>query len=135
LENKCNVCNGDGRMEKKVMERVVIPKNSRKGQKYIYRNKGDYGIRNNKSGNLIIEIVGLSKTNFDIYKNDIMMYKTIDLDTAVFGGIIEVNNMKKIFKVNVKPGIKSGDIYKIDKMGMANNKNFGDYYIKFKILK
>jgi molecular chaperone DnaJ len=127
MDKPCNVCGGEGKMEKKVMERIVIPANARKGQKYIYRNKGDQGVRNHKSGSLIIEIGGLSKTNFDIYKNDIMMYKTID---------IEVNNMEKIFKVNVKPGIKSGDIYKIDKMGMVNEnkKVIGDYYIKFKVV-
>lgn len=136
LDKRCNVCGGEGRMNKKVMERIVIPKNPRTGQRYKYVNKGDYGVRNERSGSLIIEIGGHSHTNFDIYKNDIMLYKVIDLDTAVFGGIIEVNNHEKKFKVNVNPGIKEGDIYKISKMGILNESgNKGDYYIKFKIIR
>jgi molecular chaperone DnaJ len=133
LLNQCDECSGWGRIEKELFETITIPMKSKVGQKYLYKKMGDAGIHNEKHGDLIIEIQGISTDPYDIYGKDIMLEKTVTLNEAIFGGIFDIPTVDSSINVKIAPGIKTGDIFKIDGMGILNEDKSGDYYIKFKV--
>lgn len=133
LINQCEDCQGWGRIEKELFESISIPQNSKVGDQYLYKNLGDAGIHNEKHGDLIIEINGISNNLFDVFGKDIMLEKTITLNEAIFGGIFNIPNVNSSINVKIAPGIKTGDIFKIDGMGILKENQQGDYYIKFKV--
>lgn len=133
ISKPCKACNGDGRIINEIFEKIRLPKNYNIGDKFIYENIGDVGIRNNTSGNLILEVSNIIKEKkFDIYNNDIFLEKSIPFKLAIFGGVTEVNCFNKKLKIRVKPGICMSDIYRLKNKILYENKT-KNLFIKFNI--
>lgn len=134
IKKPCESCNGDGRILKEVFEKIRLPKNYNIGDKFIYKNLGDVGIRNKNTGNLVLEVSSIikNKKQFDIYNNDIFLEKSIPFHLAIFGGIVEIADFSKKIKIRVNPGICMSDIYKLKNKILYENKT-KNLFIKFKI--
>lgn len=134
LINKCKDCSGDGRVLKKILQGVKIPENSCIGEKYFYKGLGDVGIRNDVSGDLIIEIKNILDYNqdYDICNDGIILEQKISFQKAIFGGTVVVNKFKDPLTIKIQPGVLEKDIFELKNSVVVDGKK-KNLYIKFNI--
>ncbi len=93
ITKSCDSCNGKGRVRKTKKIEVKIPKGVDDGQYLRIAGEGEHGGRGGRSGDLYVVINVKGHEIFDRHESDLFCKTTIDLNTAVFGGEIEVTNI------------------------------------------
>ena len=116
-------------------ERTInIPEGSRDGNKLRLRGAGKKG-QNGKTGDLYLILKVIPHQDYKVDGDDIIFEFNISLYTAMFGGKITVNTIKKSFDIKIPKGVKNGQKLRIKQEGLYNKKfkRYGDLYFKLNI--
>lgn len=136
IPNPCIKCNGEGRHKGYKNVKIVVPVGINNGNYTVYEGSGNDGIRNNYSGNLIVEYIENKHPDYNRSGDDIYNKLDIKFTQAVLGDIMEVDTLGGKIKVKIPPHSKNNDLLKLSKMGLKNvndNNIVGDYYFKLNI--
>lgn len=125
-EKVCNYCQGKGKVIKEEKVQVVIPP---KFSTDIIKIPNLGHQDKQKTGDLIIYLKVKPQPPFEIIDNDLMIEIDIDFVSALLGKEIEIPFFGEKIKINIPPGVVSGDILRIKGYGLKN----GDLLVKIKI--
>ncbi len=143
-ERPCNVCRGEGRIEKEVRIEVFIPPGVDNGQTIKIPGKGEAGRRGGKSGDLYIRVFIKPHPVFERKGDDLYLEIPISFSQAALGDEIEVPTLdgstgspqggKKIL-LKVPQGTESGKVFRISGKGIPHFSGFGrgNLYVKLVI--
>ena len=106
--------------------RLNIPKGIRQGTKMRLAGKGRTS--NGVHGDLYITLLIQSEGDFILHGNDIVLNKTIDLKTAIFGGEINIDYFGEKIDINIQKNTKFGQ-----KLRLHRGLNGGVTYININI--
>lgn len=90
---------------------ITIPANIKNGQKIRVKDKGR--TINGHTGDLYIELIVSSDNKFQVVDNVIYTVEYIDLKTAIFGGVNELNIAGKTIKYKIPKNSKFGQKLRI----------------------
>ncbi|GEA49855.1 molecular chaperone DnaJ [Vibrio inusitatus NBRC 102082] len=116
-----------GNENKKI--KVKIPSGTRSGRKIRYAGKGQTSASGGQNGDLIIHIHTIEDEQLRINGNDLTYLETIDIFTAMGGGVINVKPLDQAYKITIPAGTQNGKLFKLKSKGIEG----GDLYIKVNI--
>lgn len=116
--------------------KIRIPSGINSGEKLRIRGKGNRSARGSRTGDLLLN-VRVAKSSEYIREDD-DLYKSVDiaLNTAFFGGKVEVMTYKKPVTIKIAPNTKNGQRIRLKGYGVQNRKSgiYGDLYLTTNIL-
>ena len=136
VENPCPVCEGKGRIKKKITKTINVPAGIQENEILFLEYAGDEGYKGGKNGDLYIKI--RLKKDKEFIKKGLDLYKVLTLKREeIFSGknflIKDLNG--DILSVKIPQDIFTDSILRIKGKGFRDrNGNFGDLLIKIKIL-
>lgn len=125
-EKPCNVCNGDGRIQKEEETNIVVPAGVDNNQLLKMVGHGHAGKKGGGSGDLYVRVF-VREHSFFVRKAD-DLYATIEmpLSTSVLGGTVSVKDIEsKKLLVKIPSGTSSGKTFKISGKGVPRFSGFG----------
>lgn len=135
-ENPCNVCRGEGRIEKEVNIEIFIPAGVDSGQTLKIEGRGEAGRRGAKSGDLYVRVFVRPHKIFERKGDDLYISVPISFSQAALGDEVEVPTLegRKIF-LKVPPATQSGKILRISGKGIPHFSGWGrgDLYVQLEI--
>ncbi len=136
-DKPCNVCSGEGRVNKEEKIKVFIPAGIDNNQVLKASGKGHAGKKGGRSGDLYIRITIKEDSVYKRKGDDLYRSLFINFSEAVFGGEKEFETVdgKKI-SVKIPSGTDSGKILKISNKGIPCFSGFGrgNLYLKLIII-
>lgn len=136
FETPCSVCHGEGRIKKKEEVFVSIPKGVDTGHRIKIKGGGDAGKRGGKPGDLIIFVYVKKHPIFERKGDDLFCRVDIPLTTALLGGEILIPTLEgKKISIEIPPGTRSGEVFKISNQGLPHyfGRGRGDLYCQVEI--
>ena len=113
---------------------IFIQPYTRPGTKICVPGKGMYHPSNNQIGNLYCHIELIPDDLMQLSGNDILSQISITNTLAMRGGSVEVQTLDGPIQVQIPPGVKSGDKFKIKHKGWLSQSNIrGDQYIHLEV--
>jgi molecular chaperone DnaJ len=136
IPNPCVKCNGDGRCKGHKSVKITIPPGIQTGNYTIYEGFGNDGIRNNYSGNLIVEYIEKEDVNYTRQGSDLYTNLDIKYSQAILGDNIKVSTLGGTVVVKIPLNSKNKDLLKLPNMGIKNlnRDGRGNYYLKLNIV-
>ncbi len=132
-EKPCNVCKGEGRVQKEEKIKVIIPAGVDSNQILKIKGQGEAGRRGGKPGDLYLRILVKRHPVFGRKGDDLYIRKDISFSQVALGDEIEIPTLedKKIL-LRVPAGTESGKIFRISKKGIPHFGGFGrgDLYVE-----
>ncbi len=127
----CEVCKGAGKIKKIQKIEIKIPSGINHGQYLRIEGKGEIG-KNAPSGDLYVVVHIIDDVNFTRKDENLFTEKNIDLNTAIFGGNIEIDGIDKKIKLKVPSGTQSHSTFRLERQGMPfiNSSRRGDLFVK-----
>lgn len=114
---------------------VYIPPRTQPGTKICIPGKGSCHPSNPRKGNLYCHIDLAPDDSMKLSGNDILCQALITSSLATRGGEVEIQTLDGIIRINISPGVKSGDKLKLKHRGWLNQYNIrGDQYIYLEII-
>lgn len=108
IKEKCEVCNGDGRVQVEETVKVTIPPGVEEGNYIPLRGKGNAGRRNGPAGDLIIVIEEKQHDLFTRQGDNILFPLTISFPEAALGAEIEIPTIDGTEKIKIHAGTQPG---------------------------
>lgn len=108
IKEKCDVCNGDGRIQIEETVKVTIPAGVEEGNYIPLRGKGNAGRRNGPSGDLIIVIEEKPHEYFTRQGDNILYPLTISFPEAALGTELEIPTIDGSERIKINPGTQPG---------------------------
>lgn len=134
----CKACGGEGRAVTPRNVRVKIPAGVDHGSVLRLNGQGDAGTFGGKRGDVLLRFVIHSEDTFtrqgcDVYSTVPVLY----LD-AILGGQLEVQTLRGITTIQIKPGTQHGTIIRLAGQGVqvwgATTAAFGAHYLTLHVL-
>ncbi|EJF07827.1 DnaJ-class molecular chaperone with C-terminal Zn finger domain [Thiovulum sp. ES] len=112
---------------------IKVPAGIRDGEKLRLKGKGKQG--RTGTGDLFLIVSIQQHPEYETDEDDIVKEIKIPLFTALFGGEIEVETLKKDVKIKIPEGVKNGQKFRIREGGLYNRKSgiTGHLYIKVSV--
>lgn len=134
IEKPCEMCRGTGRVMKMQKIKINIPKGINNGQYMRIPGKGEPG-KNAPAGDLYVVIYIRDSQDFRRENENLFIEKNIDLETAIFGGEIEIKNIDKKIKLKIPAGTQSNTQFRIKNEGfsMIDSKQRGNLFINVNV--
>ena len=131
LQDKCETCSGEGRIEGETTVKVTIPAGVRTGNYIPLTGKGHAGRRGGESGDAMVVIEEQEHDVFERDDDDVHMRQTIDFPTAALGGQIEVPTLSGNASLTIEPGTQPGSILRMKGKGIphVNQRGSGDQLV------
>ncbi len=130
----CSHCHGTSLVRKKEKISVSIPAGVQNGIQLSVKGEGHSGKYNGIKGDLLIVIEELKHKDFVRDGQNLQYVHTISVTDAVLGSEIIVPGLDGKYKLKIKPGTQSGEIYKIKGKGLPAIQGFGygigDIFVK-----
>ncbi|MDR0304131.1 MAG: molecular chaperone DnaJ [Chitinispirillales bacterium] len=136
VKDPCNSCLGAGIVEGEDKVSVSIPAGVSEGNYITVDGKGDKGINNGISGDLIVIIYEKDDSIFTRHGIDLITDMEISFSDAALGCEIIIETFSDKVKVKVPAGTQSEKVIKIPGKGMPvlhNERNKGDVLIRIKV--
>jgi len=113
----------------------TIPAGLRTGETLFYPGAGGPGINGGENGDMRIKFLILDDPRWVLHGNDLYTTIAIDIDMALFGGVIMVETLDGKVKMSIKPDTQNGTIMKLLGKGFPEfeNKSVGDLYVTIDI--
>lgn len=135
IKNKCSSCNGKGYNRVKKNIEVNIPAGINQGQQIRIAGKGERGLNGGPNGDLFIEILVTSDSNFQRDGNDIHLNLELSMVDAALGCTLNVKTVYGDVEMSVPEGTQSGQTLRLKGKGVRGLKGtVGDQFVHFKIL-
>ena len=107
--DNCTICNNTGKVLKKFIYDISIPRGIFSGQVLKIKGKGNVGINGGENGDLVINIQVKQKKGFVRTGQDVVYYMTISFPQAVLGAVINVPTAYGTVNCEIPAGIKTGE--------------------------
>ncbi|PKL72272.1 molecular chaperone DnaJ [Candidatus Kuenenbacteria bacterium HGW-Kuenenbacteria-1] len=129
---KCNECNGQGRVRKAEKIEIEIPAGIDHGQTLKLSNQGNAGIKGGRAGNLFVTVNVQPHSRFKRKGNDILNKTIINFSQAVFGDKIEVETLEGKVRLKIPSGTISGKIFRLKDKGVPylHSRGKGDQLVE-----
>ncbi len=101
--------NNTGKVLKKFIYEISIPRGIFSGQVLKIKGKGNVGINGGENGDLVINIQVKQKKGFVRTGQDVVYYMTISFPQAVLGAVINVPTAYGTVNCEIPAGIKPGE--------------------------
>lgn len=131
---KCNHCHGSGSINEPQNVKIDIPKGIRLGEQMRIPGCGMKGINGGKQGDLFI-VVDYNPHDIFEYKGDLDLVTKVIITPikAIIGGSETVQTPWGEATVNIKPGAKHGDVFRLNGCGIRTNSSQGSLYVVLNI--
>ena len=135
FKKKCTECGGKGKVKVNKKITITIPEGVNTGDRQRVSGKGNPGTNGGENGDLYIEYVVKEHNYFIRDDDDIYLEVPLTLTEAILGCKKEIPTIYGNLKINVEPGINSGDKQRIKAKGVDNKyrRHKGDMYLIFKV--
>ena len=137
VDNKCNICYGDGRINIEKPFSIVIEPGSENNETKIFNNDGDEKIDEEK-GDVIFVLKEEKNKLFTRIGNNLIYTHNITLGDSIIGAQVvfdHINGNKFIYTENKIIQQNSYSIFKNKGMPIKNRtNNFGDLYVVYNII-
>jgi molecular chaperone DnaJ len=125
IKEKCEVCDGEGRVKGDDTVTVKIPAGVEEGNYIPISNKGNAGRRGGSTGDLEVVIEEKEHEHFIRQDNDVMLPLTISFPEAALGADIEVPTLQGKEILSIKPGTQPGTKLLLREKGIPNLNGYG----------
>lgn len=125
IKEKCDVCDGEGRVKADDTVTVTIPAGVEEGNYIPISNKGNAGRRGDSTADLEVVIEEKEHEHFIRQDNDVMLPLTISFPEAALGAEIDVQTLDGTHKLNIKPGTQPGTKLLLKDKGIPNLNGYG----------
>ncbi len=131
IREKCNECNGEGRIYIDDTIKVSIPPGVEQGNYLPIQGKGNIGRRGGTSGDLIVIIEENEHELFTRRGNDIIYHHLISYPIAALGATLEVPTLYGDKKITIEPGTQPGTTINIKDYGLPslNSYHKGEQFV------
>lgn len=119
-EHHCDACKGKGKVTVTKKIEVKIPKGIQDGQYLRVPGEGEPGDYGAPSGDLYVVVTVSTHKIFERRENDIFCKTTIDLGTAITGGMIDVPTITGKAKLKIPQGTQSHTIFRLAGQGLPD---------------
>jgi molecular chaperone DnaJ len=136
IADPCDLCRGDGRVEKQRSLEVRVPPGVDEGTRIRLAGEGEAGVRGGPSGDLYIFVHLARHSIFQREGTTLFARCPVSFTTAALGGAIEVPALdRQLHEVKIPAGIQSGKQLRIRGAGMPvlNARTFGDMVIQVEV--
>ena len=132
VDTPCAVCSGEGRVCEQEEITVRVPPGVTTGNYIPLRGLGDAGSRGGPPGDLIAHIEEIEHPLFALEGDDLILELPISLGRAALGGKIEVPTLGGKAKIDIPPGIQSGQVLSLRGKGLKSlqRSGAGDLLVK-----
>ena len=134
-KRRCSECSGKGKVKRKKKITINIPEGINTGDRQRISGKGNPGTNGGESGDLYIEFVVADHDYFIRQNDDIYLEVPLTITESLLGCKKEIPTIYGNVKINITPGINSGDKQRIKGKGVNNRyrNHKGDMYLVFKV--
>lgn len=125
-DKPCNVCKGEGRIEKEEKIKIFVPAGVDSNQLIKIEGRGEAGRKGGKAGDLYIRIFVKKHPIFQRKGDDLFVSMPVSFSQAALGAEIEVPTLagKKI-ELKVPAGTESGKVLRISGKGIPHFSTYG----------
>lgn len=118
IETPCGQCNGSGRLRQRRRVEVKIPAGIDNEQSLKLSGRGDAGLNNGPSGDLIVTVVVRPDALFERRRYDIYIKVPVSLSVAALGGEIMVPTIDGKVSLKIPAGTQSETVFRMDRKGI-----------------
>ena len=134
IKRKCDHCHGAGRVQVNETITVNIPHGVDTGNKIRISSKGEPGVNNGPSGDLIIQIQVAPSQTFVRKEADVYINAPISYTDALLGGTITVPTVTGDCDLVIPPCTNPGTILKMSGKGITTpNGKTGNQYVTINV--
>lgn len=120
VKDKCQSCNGTGRVRRKRNIKLRIPAGIQDGTNMVKRGEGEPGLRGGPAGDLYINVTVKPHKLFKRSGNDILLEMPISITQATLGAEIDVPTLEKPVKQRIPEGTQNGTQFRIRGQGFPS---------------
>lgn len=125
-EKLCNVCKGEGRINKRETIKIFIPAGVDTNQILKVEGKGEAGKRGGKPGDLYLRVHIKSNPHFKRQGDDLYTRANISFAQAALGDEIEISTLEGTsFLLKIPNGTESGKVLRISGKGIQKFSGYG----------
>ena len=135
ITNRCNVCNGDGRVKGEETLTITVPAGVLEGNYLTLRGAGNAGLRGGPAGDLRVEIEEVPHEHFTREGLDIYHDLHISFPDAALGTEVEVPTLTGRARLQIDPGVQAGKILRMRDRGIPelNGNRRGDQMVRVNV--
>jgi len=132
IEQPCNVCSGEGRVEKNSRIKIKIPAGIAHGSRLRSTRNGEAGVRGGEQGDLYVVLHIKEHPIFQREDDNLFCEVPISFTTAALGGEVPVPTLEGKASLRVPPGTQSGQSFRLRGKGVAhvNGRERGDLFAR-----
>lgn len=122
-EQRCRVCNGEGRVNKNKTVKIKIPAGIATGQKLRSAGNGEAGFQGGPAGDLYVVVHVKEHDIFERHNDDLSCDVPVKFSLAALGGTIEVptlSNASGRVSLKIPAGTQNGTVFKLRDRGMPS---------------
>jgi len=131
IKNKCQKCQGNGFVQKKIKVDIKVPAGINTGQQLRVAGKGERGRNGGPYGDLYVEINIKKHEFFTREDNDVYITIPISFSDAALGTKIDVPTVHGTVELNIPEGTQAKTKFRLKNKGIKNirGKNYGNQYV------
>ncbi|MGK7944163.1 MAG: molecular chaperone DnaJ [Microcystaceae cyanobacterium] len=136
IEEKCEMCNGQGRRQETKKLKITIPPGVDNGTRLRVSGEGDAGVRGGAAGDLYVYLFVETDKEFTREGMDILSTIEISYLQAILGCRLQINTVDGKQELEVPSGTQPNTILKLENLGvpqLGNASIRGDHLITVKI--
>jgi molecular chaperone DnaJ len=126
----CSVCGGQGVVEKEKRISVKIPPGLQDGAVLRMAGQGEAGPGGGPHGDLLIQVAVEPHPEFERKGRDIRSSVRVPLATALLGGKVEVETLRRPMLLTVPPGTSSDSWLRLRGQGIPGPDGTGDHLVR-----
>jgi molecular chaperone DnaJ len=132
IERPCDVCDGEGRVEKTSRIKIKIPAGIAHGSRLRSTHNGEAGIRGGGQGDLYVVIHIQEHPVFQREDDNLFCEVPISFATAALGGEVPVPTLEGKASLKVPAGTQSGQSFRLRGKGVVqvNGRERGDLFAR-----
>src|SRR5947209_18417844 len=132
IETPCQVCEGEGRVEKMSRIKLKIPAGIQEGSRLRSSRNGEAGIRGGPPGDLYVVIHVKEHEIFQREDDNLFCDLPVPFTMAALGGEVAVPTLEGKANLKVPAGTQSGQVFKLRDKGImnVNGRERGDLFAR-----
>ena len=135
IEKPCGQCGGSGRLRQRRRVEIKIPAGIDSEQSLKLSGRGDAGLNNGPSGDLVVTVMVRPDALFERRRYDVYIKVPVSLSTAALGGEIVVPTIDGKINLKVPAGTQSETVFRLDKKGVpfVNRGGRGNQFVTVQV--
>ncbi|MBS3176252.1 molecular chaperone DnaJ [Candidatus Woesearchaeota archaeon] len=125
IERPCNICDGDGRVQKNKKLDINIPEGVEDGTKLRISGEGEAGERGSSPGDLYVVVHVKEHDVFEREGNDILIEVPLTFGQAALGDEVEVPTLEGKATLKIPAGTQPGTVFRMKSKGIPYLRGYG----------